>query len=119
DETTLYTNKCAGPDDDWRDKVVKIKSEGTAGTTTRAVEVAVAAAGGGLTGGCILYGDSSTDNLTMERWGLGCNTAYNPAGSHSCGNANVTATGYSCGQVSLYTGSSSPAYRVFCNCVGN
>ncbi|MBP9752182.1 MAG: hypothetical protein KBD19_05040, partial [Candidatus Moranbacteria bacterium] len=45
DETTLYTNKCAGPDDDWRDKVVKIKSEGTAGTTTRAVEVAVAAAG--------------------------------------------------------------------------
>ena len=37
-----YTN-CAGTD--WRDKVVKIKSEGTAGTTSRAVEVAVAAAG--------------------------------------------------------------------------
>ena len=35
-----YTN-CAGTD--WRDKVVKIKSEGTAGTTSRAVEVAVAA----------------------------------------------------------------------------
>ena len=37
-----YTN-CAGTD--WRDKVVKIKSEGTAGTTSRAGEVAVAAAG--------------------------------------------------------------------------
>jgi hypothetical protein len=42
DETTVYNVAC-GTDDDWRDKVVKIKSEGTAGSTTRAVEVAVAA----------------------------------------------------------------------------
>lgn len=45
DETTAFTD-CAS--DTWRDKVVKIKSEGVAGSTTRAVEVAVAAAADGM-----------------------------------------------------------------------
>lgn len=59
DETTLYAGGCSGTD--WRDKVVKIKSEGTAGSTTRAVEVAVAAVGGLVTScpaGWTMIGDS-------------------------------------------------------------
>lgn len=39
DETTPYAGGCNGTD--WRDKVVKIKSEGVAGSNARAVEVAV------------------------------------------------------------------------------
>ncbi len=43
DETTPYSGGCT-TGTDWRTRVVKIKSEGMAGSTTRAVEVAVAAA---------------------------------------------------------------------------
>lgn len=49
-----YTN-CAGTD--WRDKVVKIKSEGTAGTTSRAVEVAVGAGNAGNSLSCFVHPD--------------------------------------------------------------
>lgn len=61
DETTVYAGPCSGGTaTDWRDKVVKIKSEGTAGSTTRAVEVAVAAAGG--------IGDGQTwQDMTVSR----------------------------------------------------
>lgn len=45
-ETAPYSGGCSGTD--WRNRVVKIKSEGTAGSNSRAVEVAVAAGGGPL-----------------------------------------------------------------------
>jgi Tfp pilus assembly protein PilX len=113
DETTVYAGPCSGGTaTDWRDKVVKIKSEGTAGPTTRAVEVAVAAAGGGITGGCFI--DTTAGDLD-KNWGTGCKSAGTPWnwGMVSSGEAECTAAaavGYECGN------SSDRGDGVFCIC---
>jgi Tfp pilus assembly protein PilX len=97
DETTVYAGPCSGGTaTDWRDKVVKIKSEGTAGPTTRAVEVAVAAAGGGVTGGCYLFG-TTVSSQTSEEWGDGCRVSY--TGILNC--AMASDTGYECGSMGI------------------
>ncbi len=58
--------------------VWSIKSVGSYGNTTRAVQVAVAAGGGsGITGGCRMSGTTIS-----ERWGVGC--VAGPAASALC-----------------------------------
>jgi Tfp pilus assembly protein PilX len=72
-------------DTDWRDKAVKLRSEGVAGNTTRAVEVAVAAAipSGSVTGGCT-FGNGT-------RWGTATNCALN-SGQVNCQAGNTGRT---------------------------
>jgi Tfp pilus assembly protein PilX len=114
DETTVYAGPCSGGTaTDWRDKVVKIKSEGTAGSTTRAVEVAVAATGGGITGGCYLQ-DISGNSQTREEWGVGCDVGY--TGVLNC--ASASATGHECGGMGIPEVYGGDEY-MYCLCVAN
>lgn len=119
DETTVYSVAC-GTDDDWRDKVVKIKSEGTAGPTTRAVEVAVAGTGGGVAGGCIVYQlINGGPKFIAARWGSGgCLNTATPiviGGIPNCSSPSFIDSSYSCGQSSMYV--SGGEIQVFCLCV--
>jgi hypothetical protein len=122
EENMLYADKCVGPDDDWRDKVVKIKSEGTAGSTTRAVEVAVASgAVPGITGGCAITNDSP-DGI-RDGWGSGCQPDNTPIslgiiGSHSASSVcfNASASGFECGAVGVREALSGGVEDLFCQC---
>ncbi len=114
DETTVFTD-CT--DANWRDSVVKIKSEGTAGPTTRAVEVAVAASGGGITGGCEADDTGGGNYNIKNKWGQGCDnngTSFAAGASNAC--LGAADTGYSCGPASR-----NPEDNInwFCNCVSN
>ena len=117
DETTLFTDCASG---NWRDQVVKIKSEGTAGSNARAVEVAVAATGGGVTGGCMAAWNGGTNYRIEYKWGAGCknnNTALPSSDPDACDDA--ADTGYSCGPVSGGWDSTTGGEPVYCSCVSN
>ena len=87
----------------------RIKSIGSYKNTNRAVEVAVAAGGGGgISGGCLVRQSVAKVEGT---WGSGCKNAGTSVGV-GCG--NVAASGYECGNTS-YNGGSDQIW--FCMCV--
>ena len=101
------TMKCNGAKGKIAD-VTSVKSVGTYADTARAVQVAVAAGSGGVTGGCVVSG--SLGNIS-EKWGSGCKDNGQTAGSLRCGPA--AASGYECGPMS-YDSMVSGTY--FCSC---
>lgn len=103
-----YTN-CAGTD--WRDKVVKIKSEGTAGTTSRAVEVAVAASvtQGSLNGYCITNwgghqcdGDSDIAPALCSSGTCSCQSGYTLVSTGTCDFGYCLTVGWNTDRTEIY-----------------
>ncbi|NTW30376.1 MAG: hypothetical protein HGA33_03800, partial [Candidatus Moranbacteria bacterium] len=102
-------------DTDWRNRVTKIKSQGGAGSTTRAVEVAVAASGltcvnasrKGAGGMNVYYADGTTvsgdtaevrelsgidPGLPSDAWGMECRGGYQRTGCMFSNTGSVGST---------------------------
>lgn len=74
-------------------EIVSIKSVGTGSNNQRAIEAAVAAVGGGITGGCGFTGGAGSK--VSNKWSSGCKDEGDSASD--CESA--ADTGYVCGQV--------------------
>jgi hypothetical protein len=96
-------------------EIASIKSTGIGSNQeSRAIEAAVAAGGGGITGGCtIVYGAASPPDYTGQPptnlWGSGCSAS----GNSSC--ELSSATGYKCGPTGAYYGGG--GLSTFCECI--
>ena len=88
-------------------EITSIKSVGAYQDVARAVRVAVAAGGGGVTGGC--HFALPSPGTIAERWGQGCKS--NGSTAVTC--AQAAETGFECGP------SSQEGSNIFCICVNS
>lgn len=108
DETTAFTDCSAA---DWRDRVVKIKSEGVAGSTARAVEVAIAAsvATGSLNGSCMnnwggrqCDGSSDIAPAVCSAGACGCQSGYTKVFTGTCDFGDCLTAGWNTDGSEIY-----------------
>jgi hypothetical protein len=87
--------------------IASLKSIGTYASTSRAVEMAVAAGGEGITGGCMVR--QATGYLVEGKWGSGCKNNGTSVGE----GGNPEDSAYSCGNTS-YNGGGDQIWFYMC-----